>query len=819
MKKKKLLKFLLLPLVVSTITANATSGSINYLVNYTGSITVGTDTLGGVTYSTVSFGDLTNSGEPGKPLLPIGYIKFSVPYNATNFTVSASSRMFFNMNIDHMLYPSQFQLPTIGNTVPSIVLPDTSAYYSGNYFPSQKVWVVDEGFLAGENHIVTVAVMPISYLHTPTQDKLIQAIGLNVILSYELNNAQSMTPIANISSSERHVGFNMTKALVVNPTDVETFASSEDFPIAQYGMSSGVNYLDSISNDLYLSSLGDPEEIISNMAPNYDYIIITTSALKPSLKRIAALKRQKGYRTGIVTMEEILRNPFIPGGDVVYTNSEWKTAYDDNAGILRQYLKLAYGSHPNRFALLAGASLPLRYIELSTPFGFETITLPSDLYFSDFNGDWSAHKIDKNPEVFTGRIIAKTQEQISNYTDKLFRYVLNPGKGNTAYLKRALYSEGYDMRKNNETNRVKRELDSVFTQSVVMQEAADYYAQGKFPSGEDIVNEINNTQYGFLSFHNHGYPSGILTYGFRNNDYMQGSLLDYPYFLWAIDSVHVTNLSNSIIEHDTSTNNGLNNILNKDYPNVCYSTACSLMPFDTIPGFGNIPMNFGESFTTGKNYGGPAFFGNTRDGGSPASSELEEKFGYILRNGTYKAGMAEANSKIMYNPFRHEYICAVHNLLGDPEFDIWTDEPQQYQGITVTRTDNSITVSGINSIDPAIVAYSYLQTDWHQGTDTISESSVTFNDISPNSTIMVYQHNYIPFIAPLELQNVDLNKSQYIIASDAVAGNAVNAKRTIGDVVVKRGAQYEIEASGVVRLEDGFTVEKGATFAVYPSSF
>ena len=814
MKKNSLLKFLLLTLVVNAITANATSGSISYLVNYTGPITVGTDTLGGVTYSTVSFGGLTNSGEPGKPLLPIGYIKFSVPYNATNFTVSASSRMFFNMNIDNMLYPCQLQLPTDGNTVPSMVLPDSSAYYSGNYYPSQKAWVVDEGYLAGENHIVTVAVMPVSYLHTPTQDKLNQAIGLNVTLSYELNNAQSMTPIASISSTGREVGFNMTKALVVNPTDVETFASSEDFPIAQYGMSSGVNYLDSINNDLYLSSLGDPEEIFSNMAPNYDYIIITTSALKPSLRRIAALKRQKGYRTGIVTMEEILRNPFIPGGDVVYTNNGWKTAFDDNAGVLRQYLKLAYGYNPTRFALLAGASLPIRYIELSTPFGSETVTLPSDLYFSDINADWSVNQIDKNPEIYTGRIIAKTRDQISNYTDKLFRYVLNPGKGNTGYLKRALYSEGYDMRKRKETIYVKRELDSIFTQSVVIQESDDYYDTSKYPSGEDIINEINNTQYGFLSFHNHGYPSGILTYGFRNQ-----SLKDYPYFLWAIDSVHVTPLSDWMVEYDNSTNNGLNKMLNKDFPNVCYSIACSVMPFDTIPGFGGIPMNFGESFTTGKDYGGPAFFGNTRDGATPTSSYLEVQFGYLLRNGTYKTGMAEAESKIRFNAFRNEYICAVHNLLGDPEFDIWTDEPQQYQGITVTRTDNSITVSGINSIDPAIVAYSYLQTDWHQGTDTISDSSVTINNISPNSTIMVYQHNYIPFIAPLELQNVYLNKSQYIIASDVLAGKAVNISRTIGDVVVNQGAQYEIEASGVVRLEDGFKVEKGATFAVYPSSF
>jgi hypothetical protein len=38
-------------------------------------------------------------------------------------------------------------------------------------------------------------------------------------------------------------------------------------------------------------------------------------------------------------------------------------------------------------------------------------------------------------------------------------------------------------------------------------------------------------------------------------------------------------------------------------------------------------------------------------------------------------------------------------------------------------------------------------------------------------------------------------------------------------VFVRDGTGYEIEASGSVTLEDGFKVERGATFAVYPASF
>ena len=42
---------------------------------------------------------------------------------------------------------------------------------------------------------------------------------------------------------------------------------------------------------------------------------------------------------------------------------------------------------------------------------------------------------------------------------------------------------------------------------------------------------------------------------------------------------------------------------------------------------------------------------------------------------------------------------------------------------------------------------------------------------------------------------------------------------SIGNVTIKNGIEFEIESSGTVTLEDGFRVEKGATFAVYPSCF
>lgn len=118
-----------------------------------------------------------------------------------------------------------------------------------------------------------------------------------------------------------------------------------------------------------------------------------------------------------------------------------------------------------------------------------------------------------------------------------------------------------------------------------------------------------------------------------------------------------------------------------------------------------------------------------------------------------------------------------------------------------------------------ITIVAYYSNEGIIGRKTVNHGSLTLTGISPNSSIMVYKHNYIPFIVPMILQNISLSRSQYVIATDVTAGNSVDSKRTPGDVIVENGTEYEIEASGTVTLHDGFKVEKGATFAVYPSSF
>ena len=74
-------------------------------------------------------------------------------------------------------------------------------------------------------------------------------------------------------------------------------------------------------------------------------------------------------------------------------------------------------------------------------------------------------------------------------------------------------------------------------------------------------------------------------------------------------------------------------------------------------------------------------------------------------------------------------------------------------------------------------------------------------------------------IGQCQLQNTTIRNSQYIIASDVVAGRSVDSGRTAGDVTIAAGVDYEIEHKGTVTLAPGFKVEKGATLSVIPSEY
>ena len=405
-----------------------------------------------------------------------------------------------------------------------------------------------------------------------------------------------------------------------------------------------------------------------------------------------------------------------------------------------------------------------------------------------------------HPELYVGRILANDSSQISHYTDKVFRYELNPGNGDYSYLTKALLTESHDhlgFLASAAEKLISIGLDTLFIRE------NDY---SRFPKGCDIIDAINTNQFGFISTFNHGDPAAIITYGFS----LDSIYSDKIYWLWAIDTVKMA--SGYHPGTDEEEGNGLNYMNNRDFPMVYYNLACKTAKYD----YEGIPMNYGESFTTGKDYGGPAFLGHTSSISDIGAQLLFSGFLSYIKTGHTRIGEAEALSRNYSCHNQNMIVAHSHNLLGDPSIDLWTETPRFFDDITITRSNTSITISGIQDTYSAIVVY---YNNDGECITKVSSSDCIFNNVSPNGSVMLFQHNYIPFIAPLVLQNTTMNHSQYLIATDVTAGHSIDANRTNGDVIIKNGINYEIEASGIVRLDDGFKVEKGGRFAVYPSAF
>ncbi len=240
----------------------------------------------------------------------------------------------------------------------------------------------------------------------------------------------------------------------------------------------------------------------------------------------------------------------------------------------------------------------------------------------------------------------------------------------------------------------------------------------------------------------------------------------------------------------------------------------------------NVSMNFGESFTLGKNYGGVAFLGNTRSGffdfnlknGYQNSAYLEKCFIDQLKCGVFNIGKAEANSKIkvfssnLSNTHSHD-IRLTHNLLGDPEVEIWTSTPVKYTDadIDIFRDESKIMILG-NCLDGAKIVVRDTN-DNPQISIGQKTGSTTFYT-SPNSSIMIYRHNMIPYIPTLCLQNENIYVSQRVFASDVKMGATVDSNRTYGNISFCNNAKYIIDATGNVEINQGFIVQNTATVII-----
>lgn len=737
------------------------------------------NTVNNSTYTLVAYDGISLMSEPGKPQLPVKYVRLMVPYNATNISVRCSYNSRHIQTLTAKVMP--VEIPRVADETASempIVYEDSAVYGVNAQFPAVRAEVVSDGYFMGDNHVVTIALYPMQY--NPVSGQVTYYEGLTASLSYDTGTAPA-NALHRYNTRARNEDLAMLADVVENPLQIQTFKA----PARPNNMQS--------------------DNGINPLVESYDYTIITTRELKPAFNRLIAMKKQKGYSAGAVCIEDIMQNPNVNGGDSICdANKNVVSVITDSAGVIRQYLKRAF-ENGTRYVLMGGRKVPYRYgyRTFTTKTGTHLAQIPTDWYFSELQTNWNDSQVGNYgarininlnksylASLYIGRLMADSIADIENYCKKLFQYELNPGSGDMSYLNRALIVEGADSF-DIEHKAAEKYREIGMTTTEINQSGIGY------PLGKMVVDTLK--YHGIISIHGHGSPHTTTV----NHCYQQHHSYT-NHVICALDTCENTTNHTKIIE----VGNGLDCMDNKYSPSVFYSWSCTTTPFDiytnsTKTYYG---WNIGQSYTLAKDYGGVAYLGCTREGFTSYFTHEKNFLDALVDN--LNIGKAEAKTKLTA---RSPFFAVTHNLIGDPEFQVWTQSPSNNNDVVIIRTDNTIRITGISG-ENATVAYC---SDSIQGFAEAVNGEALITSVNPNSSIVVCAKNHLVFIAPLILQNYTINKSQYVLATEVTAGSNVDSNRSNGDVVVKTGVNYEIQCGGKVEFNGGFTVEKGGALTVY----
>ncbi len=267
--------------------------------------------------------------------------------------------------------------------------------------------------------------------------------------------------------------------------------------------------------------------------------------------------------------------------------------------------------------------------------------------------------------------------------------------------------------------------------------------------------------------------------------------------------------------------NGLDNLNSDGKYSTLYSISCSVAAFDDERQ--RIPC-MGRTFTSIlEKKGGPAFLGNTRYGWVGWSDRLHSKFLNILFQvqnayGQYNctnAGVAEFGSKMLSpNDYYSRYLSFSHNLFGDPEMPIWTEQPKQIV-LSYSTQNNSIHVVNAEtnlSIPNAVVHFwnaSSAQSELRV-TDSNGNAVCSF----PYTDVCVTKVNHIPLLKHIVPQGGEICTTNQDIKYDVIipSGRSLTilADVNLSMLSKNRNARIIVEDGGSLYI-DSATITGNAT--------
>ncbi|MCK4527077.1 hypothetical protein KAW18_06870 [candidate division WOR-3 bacterium] len=567
----------------------------------------------------------------GKPMMPVDYIHLLIPQGQKAESVKVE------INSSYTL-PGRYKINPSPNPInPSEHPMDLSIYNSEVPYPGVRAKITRTGSFGG-NKIVQIAVYPMDYF--PKKGEIVFFTDLTIELFHGDSKREAIKQTYRTSYSDYKIN-KALKSIVDNDYDIPSYS--------------------------YHPNTKDKDV--------YSYIIITGRDLTESFELLIEHLWRKGIEARTFSVEEILEE----------YREDPISKISDEAGAIRGFLMDMY-KEGVQWVLLGGHEkvVPVRYGCAKDNDHSVQQKQPSDLYYSDLDGNWNVDEdkyygepnddaIDCYPELFVGRLPCDNNDEIEHWTKKLLSY---EDPKSTAYLTRVFWTAADEVR-NAPRNIIEYgSFPSYFSHDTTMLEGTDGYG----PKGSAVI-DVMNEHFGWFNHYGHGAPDQLTVSAPGNNN-------PSPYrdFIVSLDSC-----DEYFYAHSPTCNvepgNGLDSLHNQNYYGImylssCYQGAYDHEHFDLFDNYCGPSM--AEAFTLLPKKGGPAFLGYTRYATYIAPQILHIRLLDMLFNEQLtNIGVAEALSKTQVC---NHYIHLGHTLFGCPLMEVWTEEPKTLNVIV----DNSV---------------------------------------------------------------------------------------------------------------------------------
>lgn len=733
----------------------------------------------GTVFLRISGDDMFGDGEVGHPEIPYKVVRFLVPDNAYDFSVEiVEMDNLSTIELGNKIYPNQQPVSINDYTDDMFTYADEETYEKAS--SSFRAEVLEESCLEGRYHIVSIGLWPFAYTGTSNQLEICKSMRIK--LDYKENSLfKQKSATSNIG------GF-------VNISDIVVNANSELYKINTF---TDGDFTSPISSD----KIGR-------------YYIISEKSLLPALKDLATWKTQKGYYVVTKAIEDI------------YSDSRYKIGTNgivDEAASLRKYLQDEFNSYGTFFCFLVGdhrTKMPIRKVYYNDPqASSEEINgdkyVPTDNYFTDLSDDGWELRYEKGiyladessscqPYIYVGRLLCWQPQEVYNYLKKLVLYETNPGRGVSDYLNKATLTVMYDGKGvyNNVLKNMQLNFNSV--DCLLDCKISNFESKG-YPPGNLILEKLNES--GYCSWIGHGEPGTVACSGALFNKYDPNNTgSDKWEYIKALTSYTYNpdlKKSQTWIKN-VCNDNGLDQITNYDSPSVVYTLACTTCPYDVyVEGeleF-NLPHTMASSYTVSGLYGGVAYLGNTRKGYFGYSDKLEVLFLNNIKSSP-KIGIVEAISKNNYigdNKYIH-HVRQTHNLIGDPEFELWTCKPKTLTAL-VSWDDTNISVSGSDAAGSTIVINDGNGKLRCMKFNSSQQSPVGYSGSGKMEALGVYKTGYLPIVTINCFADQLSNCNKNFVVRSAELGNIESRTVLIGS-----GAEVDIRAVDSIEGGSGLTI-------------